>query len=212
MNADTRIRRVLKPLVFALALTPLALLAWKATHGGLGAHPQEFVNRFFGDWALRFLLIALSVTPVRGLTGWNALARFRRMFGLFAFFYACLHVTSYVAVDQFFDWAAIGKDIVKRNYITVGMATFLVLIPLAATSTDGMLRRLGGPRWKKLHRLVYVAGVAGVFHFYMMVKADVREPLIYAAILAVLLGYRVVQRLKRAAKRPRKSEGRAPAV
>lgn len=212
MNADTRIRRVIKPLVFALALTPLALLAWKATHGGLGAHPQEFVNRFFGDWALRFLLIALSVTPVRGLTGWNALARFRRMLGLFAFFYACLHVTSYVAVDQFFDWAAIGKDIVKRNYITVGMATFLVLIPLAATSTDGMLRRLGGPRWKKLHRLVYVAGVAGVFHFYMMVKADVREPLIYAAILAALLGYRVAQRVKRAAKKPRKAESGAPAV
>jgi sulfoxide reductase heme-binding subunit YedZ len=212
MNADTRIRRVIKPLVFVLALTPLALLAWKATHGGLGAHPQEFVNRFFGDWALRFLLIALSVTPLRGLTGWNALARFRRMMGLYAFFYACLHVTSYVAVDQFFDWAAIGKDIVKRNYITVGMVTFSLLIPLAATSTDGMLRRLGGPRWKKLHRLVYVAGIAGVFHFYMMVKADVREPLIYAAILAVLLGYRVVQRVKRAAKKPRKAESGAPAL
>jgi sulfoxide reductase heme-binding subunit YedZ len=197
MNADARIRRIAKPALFAAALLPLAWLAWKATSVGLGAHPQEYVNRFLGDWVLRFLLITLAVTPVRSLTGWNALARFRRMLGLYAFFYAFCHVASYVAVDQFFDWVAIGKDIVKRNYITVGMITFAALIPLAATSTDGMVRRLGGPRWKKLHRLAYVAGVAGVFHYYMMVKADVREPLIYAAILAALLGYRVVKRLKR---------------
>lgn len=197
MNADTKIRWIAKPILFAAGLLPLAWLAWKATTVGLGAHPQEYVNRFLGDWALRFLLIALAVTPVRGLTGWNALARFRRMLGLFAFFYAFCHVTSYVAVDQFFDWIAIGKDIIKRNYITIGMITFATLIPLAATSTDGMVRRLGGPRWKKLHRLVYVAGVAGVFHFYMMVKADVREPLIYAAILTALLAYRVLKRLKR---------------
>ncbi|MEK7820295.1 MAG: protein-methionine-sulfoxide reductase heme-binding subunit MsrQ, partial [Pseudomonadota bacterium] len=146
--------RLAKPLVFALCLLPLAWLAHKGWTAGFGAHPQEYVNRFLGDWALRFLLIALAVTPVREISGVAGLARFRRMLGLYAFFYVCLHVLSYVVATHFFDWTEIGKDILKRNYITVGMAVFLTLLPLAATSTAGMAKRLGAARWKKLHRLV----------------------------------------------------------
>ena len=186
--------RIAKPLVFAACLLPLAWLAHKGWTTGFGAHPQEYVNRFLGDWALRFLLIALAVTPAREISGVAALARWRRMLGLYAFFYVCLHILSYVVATHFFDWAAIAKDIVKRTYITVGMATFLALLPLAVTSTARMAKRLGAARWKKLHRLVYAAGIGGVVHFYMMVKLDVREPLLYAAILAALLGWRVFQR------------------
>lgn len=199
MTPDTRVRFVLKPVVFAVCLLPMAVLVWRATAGGLGPNPQEAINRFLGDWALRFLLIALAVTPLRGLTGLAALTRFRRMLGLFAFFYASMHLTSYVAVDQFFDWAAVWKDIVKRNYITVGMIAFAILLPLAITSTKSMVKRLGGRRWQALHRAVYVAGVLGVVHFYMMVKADVREPLIYAGILACLLGWRLHARARKRA-------------
>ena len=186
--------RLAKPLVFALCLLPLAWLAHKGWTAGFGAHPQEYVNRFLGDWALRFLLIALAVTPVREISGVAGLARFRRMLGLYAFFYVCLHVLSYVVATHFFDWTEIGKDILKRNYITVGMAVFLTLLPLAATSTAGMAKLLGAARWKKLHRLVYAAGIGGVVHFTMMVKADVREPMLYALILALLLGWRVFRR------------------
>ena len=138
---------------------------------------------------MRFLLIALAVTPVREISCVAGMARFRRMLGLYAFFYVCLHVLSYVVATHFFDWAEIGKDILKRNYITVGMAVFLTLLPLAATSTAGMAKRLGAARWKKLHRLVYAARIGGVVHFTMMVKADVREPMLYALILALLLGW-----------------------
>ena len=180
-------------------LLPLVWLAHKGLTAGFGAHPQEYVNRFLGDWALRFLLVALAVTPARELSGMSALARYRRMLGLYAFFYVCLHILSYVVATHFFDWAAIAKDIVKRTYITVGMAVFLALLPLAVTSTAGMVKRLGGARWKMLHRLVYAAGIGGVVHFYMMVKLDVREPLLYAAILAVLLGWRVAKRAKNSA-------------
>ena len=189
--------RAAKPVVFILCLLPLAWLAWRATSGGLGANPIEATNRYLGDWGLRFLLMVLAVTPFAGLSGWKGVFRVRRMLGLFAFTYVLLHLTSYVVLDHFFSWRDIWADIVKRNYITVGMATFLMLVPLAATSTKGMVRRLGGARWQKLHRLVYAAGIAGVFHFTMMVKADLREPLAYAAVLAVLLGYRVVKRKKR---------------
>jgi sulfoxide reductase heme-binding subunit YedZ len=180
-----------KPAVFALCLVPLAWLVWKALYGFLGVNPIETVNRFLGDWALRFLLLSLAVTPLRKVSGWAAVARFRRMIGLFAFFYACLHVSSYVGLDHFFDWQALGKDIVKRTYIAVGMAALVLLVPLAVTSTDAMVRRLGGRRWRTLHRSVYAVGVLGVVHYWMMVKADIREPMLYAAILAVLLGYRV---------------------
>lgn len=181
----------LKAVAFTLGLAPLAWLVWLGANAGLGVNPVEFVNRYLGDWALRFLLIALAVTPLRKVTGWTALGRLRRMMGLYAFFYVCLHVASYVGVDLFFDWQALWKDVVKRRYITIGMLALLLLVPLAATSTDAMIRRLGGRRWRALHRLAYVAGVLGVVHFWMMVKADIREPMLYAAVLAVLLGYRV---------------------
>ena len=200
MTPENRIRWIAKPLVFALCLGPLGWLAWQifagglTPAGGLGANPIEAINRYLGDWGLRFLLITLAVTPLSGVIGSPTPVRFRRMLGLFAFAYAALHVSSYTGLDQRFAWGDIWGDIVKRNYITVGMGTFLMLVPLAATSTKGMIRRLGASRWLKLHRLVYVAGIAGVFHFTMMIKADLREPMAYAAVLAVLLGYRVVKR------------------
>ena len=203
-------RRLVWPSVFALCLTPLAWLAWRAYSGGLGANPIEEVNRLLGDWALRSLLIALAVTPVREIFDWAAVMRWRRMLGLFAFFYAVLHVSNYVGLDQFFDWREIWADVLHRKFITVGMIGLVLLVPLAATSTKAMIKRLGAPRWKKLHRLVYIAGIAAVVHFYMMVKADVREPLIYGAILVLLLGYRVVARARRRARR-RQRRAQSPA-
>lgn len=183
--------RWLKPAAFAVALLPLAWLLWRAGFGSLGVNPVETINRYLGDWALRFLLIALAVTPVRQWTGWPALARLRRMMGLFAFFYVCLHLASYVGIDLFFDWAALWADVLKRNYITLGMIAVLLLVPLALTSTNGMIRRLGGARWRRLHLLVFPASILGVAHFWMMVKADIREPLVYAVVLSVLLGWRL---------------------
>jgi sulfoxide reductase heme-binding subunit YedZ len=194
-----RIGRVVKPVVFTACLLPLAWLAGEAATGGLGANPIEATNRFLGDWALRFLLISLAVRPLRDVLSWPAVIRFRRMLGLFAFFYAVLHVTSYVGLDQFFHWGEIWADIRKRAFITVGLATLLLLTPLAMTSTKGMVKRLGAGRWQRLHTLVYPAAILATLHFFMMVKADVREPLAYAAILACLLGYRLVIRLPRTA-------------
>ena len=187
------VRRALKPAVFAVALLPLIILVGRALVGDLGANPIEAVTRNLGDWALRFLLIALAVTPLRLLTGWTALARLRRMLGLFAFFYVCLHMLAYIGLDQFFGWLAIWRDIVKRVYITIGMAALVTLVPLAITSTDAMARRLGGSRWRALHRLVYLAGILGVLHYFFMIKAGYIEPAIYAVILAALLGIRVVR-------------------
>ncbi|HLO78962.1 MAG TPA: protein-methionine-sulfoxide reductase heme-binding subunit MsrQ [Magnetospirillum sp.] len=184
-------RRWLKPAVFALSLAPLLWLVWQALFGYLGVNPIETVNRTLGDWALRFLLIALAVTPLRKLSGWAPLARLRRMMGLFAFFYVCLHLSSYLGLDLYFDWQALAKDIVKRRYITLGMAAFVLLLPLAATSTDGMIRRLGGRAWRRLHTLVFPIAVLAVTHYWLMVKADIRQPRLYAAVLAVLLGYRL---------------------
>ena len=196
-------RRVVWTIVFSACLSPLAWLAVSAFSDDLGANPIEACNRFLGDWALRFLLITLAVTPLREITGRAEFMRWRRMLGLFAFTYAALHVTSYVGLDQFFDWREIWADLRHRNFITVGMIGLVLLVPLAATSTKGMIRRLGGPRWKKLHRLVYPSAVLAVVHFYMMVKADVREPLIYGAVLALLLGYRIVARVWRKRRRIR---------
>ncbi|MBC7907715.1 MAG: sulfoxide reductase heme-binding subunit YedZ [Rhodospirillaceae bacterium] len=196
-------RAFLKPVVFAACLLPLAWLVWKGLFGYLGVNPIETVNRFLGDWALRFVLIALAVTPLRKITGWAQLARLRRMLGLFAFFYVCLHLSSYLGLDLFFDWQALGKDIVKRRYITLGMAAFVLLVPLAVTSTDAMIRRLGGRRWRLLHKLVYGVGILGVVHYWMMVKADIRQPMLYAAVLAVLLGYRVAAYWLEKARRQR---------
>lgn len=184
--------RWLKPAVFILSLTPLGWLVWQGLFGYLGVNPIETVNRFLGDWALRFLLIALAVTPLRRITGWAPLARLRRMLGLFAFFYVCLHLSSYLGLDLFFDWQSLIKDVVKRRYITLGMIAFALLIPLAATSTDGMIRRLGGKRWRRLHLLVFPVAALAVTHYWMMVKADIRQPALYGAVLAVLLGYRAL--------------------
>lgn len=177
-------------------LLPLLVLAGRGLDGGLGANPIEAIIRNLGDWGLRFLLLALAVTPLRRLAGWPALARYRRMVGLWAFAYAALHVASYVVLDQFFDWAAIGRDIVKHKFITAGMVALSLLVPLAATSTSGMIRRLGGARWRRLHQLVYVIGPLAALHFCWMVKADLREPLLYAAILFVLLGERFLRMLR----------------
>jgi sulfoxide reductase heme-binding subunit YedZ len=197
MSPNPLIARAVWPVLFALGLLPLAWLAWRGVSDGLGANPIEAINRYLGDWALRFLLIALAVTPVSKLTGWTWLMRRRRMLGLFAFAYATLHLSSYVGLDQFFDFAAIGTDILKRNYITVGMVCYAILLALAMTSPKAMVKRMGAKRWKALHRLAYVAGIGAVFHYTMMIKADLREPLIYAGILAVLLGYRGVARIRR---------------
>lgn len=180
----------LKPLVFLLCLIPAIQLAYGAYTGDLGVNPIEFITRFTGSWALIILIASLAVTPLRRITGWNELIKFRRMLGLFAFFYASLHFATYIGLDLFFDFSAIGKDIIKRPYITVGFFAFVIMVPLAATSTAGMIRRLG-KRWQQLHRLVYLAAIAGVIHFYWLVKADITRPAQYGAVLAVLLGFRL---------------------
>lgn len=184
------LRRLSKPLVFIACLLPLAWLIWRFWNDQLGTNPVETLSHRTGDWSLRFLLLTLAVTPLRRLTGWNGAQRFRRMLGLFAFFYATLHFLVYLVFDQFFDLSAILADIGKRPYITVGFAAFVLLIPLAVTSTNRMIKRLGR-NWQRLHRAVYLIAVLGVLHYLWLVKADLREPLLYAAILGALLGYRL---------------------
>lgn len=185
----------LKPLVFVLCLIPLGQLAYGAYIDDLGANPIEFITRFTGSWALIILIASLAVTPLRRITGWNELIKFRRMLGLFAFFYALLHFSIYLVLDHFFDFQAIAKDILKRPYVTAGFTAFVLMIPLAITSTAAMVRRLG-KRWQQLHRLVYVAAIAGVIHFYWLVKADISRPAQYGAVLALLLGYRLAVKLR----------------
>lgn len=182
--------RWVKPTVFILALVPLVWTVWLAYTGELGAEPVLESVKASGLWALRFLLIALALTPLRMLTGVAGLARFRRMLGLFAFFYAAVHLSTYIGLDQFFDWPAIWKEIVKRPYITIGMGAFLILTALAATSTDGMVKRLGGKRWRALHKAVFVAGLAGCLHFIMLVKGWQTAPLVYALVCIGLLAFR----------------------
>ena len=191
------LRWVVKPILFLVCLVPLTRLVWDGLHENLGANPVETIRLFTGDWTLRFLLITLAVTPLRRLTGWNAMVRVRRMLGLFAFFYAALHVISYVWLDQFFMWDLIIEDVYKRPYITVGFTAFMLLLPLALTSTNGMVRRLGGKHWQRLHRLVYAIAILGVVHFWWLVKSDIRQPLIYATVLALLLGYRLIWAVRR---------------
>ena len=186
--------RPLKPLVFLLALAPLGWLVWKGFHQDLGANPVERVTHVTGIWTLRFLAITLAVTPLRKLAGFPKLIRFRRMLGLFAFFYGCLHLVTYLWLDKFFEWPEIWKDVAKRPFITAGVTAFALMAPLAVTSTAGWIRRLGGRRWQLLHRLVYVSAAAGVAHYYWLVKSDVRRPLAYGTLLALLLGYRAATR------------------
>ncbi|MEQ1661960.1 MAG: protein-methionine-sulfoxide reductase heme-binding subunit MsrQ [Thiobacillus sp.] len=178
--------------IFGLCLLPLLRLIALGLGSGLGANPIEFITRSTGTWTLVGLLATLAVTPLRRFTGRAGLVRYRRMLGLFAFFYACLHVVTYLWLDQFFELAMIAKDIVKRPFITVGFAAFILLIPLAVTSTQAMMRRLGR-RWKALHRLVYAIAVLGVIHYVWLVKQDMTQPLIYGAVLAVLLAARLPQ-------------------
>jgi len=208
------LRFAIKPIVFLAALVPAAWLLRAALTGNLSANPLSDITNETGVWTLRFLCIALAVTPVRRLTGWNGIIRFRRMLGLFAFFYGTLHFLTYVIADRFAGldfpdgivaWrtvrdlgASVVADIYKRPFITVGFTGWLCMLPLAATSTAGMIRRLGGRRWNLLHRLIYVSAVAGVVHYWWLVKADVRRPLIYAAVVGLLLAFRIVWNRMRA--------------
>ena len=190
--ADRTVRYYIKPAVFLLCLAPLLHLVWRGVYGSLGTNPVETITHGTGDWALRLLLITLTITPLRRITGNNWLIRLRRLLGLYAFFYVCLHFVTYIWFDQYFDWAEIVRDIPKRPFITVGFAGFVLLLPLAFTSTNAMMRRLK-KNWQRLHKLVYVIAVLGVLHFLWLVKADVREPAIYGVVLVVLLGYRAWQ-------------------
>ncbi len=183
--------RVVYGLVWLACLAPLLWLAWRGYTNDLGANPIDRLIRELEFWGLRLLIVGLAITPLARILKQPRLIRFRRTVGLFAFAYVLLHLTNYVVTDQWFDWAAIGKDILKRPFITVGMAAFVLLVPLAVTSTNWALRKLGPVRWRRLHRLTYLIVPLGVIHYYMLVKADHRPPLIYAAIVAALLGWRV---------------------
>jgi len=196
------VRRILtskwtKVAVFLLCLIPLLELLNRALHNRLGANPVEFLQHATGDWILRFLVFTLAITPLRKLFNLPDLIRFRRMLGLFAFFYACLHFLTYIGPDQSFDPSAMWKDIAKRPFITVGFTAFVLLIPLAITSTTGWIRRLGGKRWQMLHRAIYVSAVLGVVHYYWLVKSDVRKPLFYGTLVAILLLWRFASWISR---------------
>jgi sulfoxide reductase heme-binding subunit YedZ len=185
-SSARRTRAAIKAVIWVSALTPAAVLIWRATHGGLGANPIEEVLHQTGWWGLVLLTTTLAVTPVRRLTGWQAIIRYRRLIGLFAFFYVTLHLSTYLVLDQWFAWAYILEDIAERPFITAGFAAWLVLLALAVTSTRGSIRRLGR-RWRRLHRLIYLAAGLGTLHFFWKVKADTREPLVFAALISVLL-------------------------
>jgi len=183
--------RLSKPAVFLACLVPVEILVWRGFHRELGANPIEFITHSTGNWTLIFLLITLSVTPLRKLTRQYWLINFRRMFGLFAFFYGTLHLMTYVWLDKFFDVHEILKDIAKRRFITAGMTAFILMLPLALTSSRWAIRKLGGKRWQILHRLIYFTAAAGVIHYIWLVKADLRKPLEYASVLGVLIAYRL---------------------
>jgi len=213
--SDRTVRRVFKPIVFLASLGPVGWLVWAALTGNLSANPLSDLTNETGVWTLRFICITLAITPLRKLTGWNAAIRFRRMTGLFAFFYGTLHFLTYVIADRFagldfpdgmLAWstarnlvASVGEDVYKRPFITVGFTAWMTLLPLALTSTAGMIRRLGGRRWNLLHRLVYLTAMLGVLHYWWLVKADVRRPLTYGAVVAILLGARILWARRRAA-------------
>jgi sulfoxide reductase heme-binding subunit YedZ len=191
------VRRLIKPALFLVCLIPAALLGWDAARGAL-TDPIEEITHRTGWWGLTLLVVTLAVTPARRLTGWNGLVKYRRMLGLFAFFYISLHFLTYLVLDQFFAWSFIVEDVAERPYITVGFAGFLMLLSLAITSTNGWIRRLG-KRWTRLHSLIYVAALCGVVHFLWQVKADVREPTIYGLIIVTLLAIRLWRPRRRAA-------------
>jgi sulfoxide reductase heme-binding subunit YedZ len=199
-----------KALLFLLGLAPLGFIAWPFLTAAIPPNPVEFIQHATGDWTLRFLVLTLCVTPFRKIFNVPELIRFRRMLGLFAFFYVCLHFTTYIWFDQSFDLAAIWRDVAKRRYITVGFLAFVLLIPLAITSTTGWIRRLGGKRWQALHRLIYVSAAAGAIHYYWLVKSAVIRPLTYAAIIAALLAWRVFDSSRRNKKKNAPAAVRTP--
>jgi DMSO/TMAO reductase YedYZ heme-binding membrane subunit len=194
--------RFAKLLILVNGAVPLALLIWDQAHNRLGANPQNFLILTTGMMTLIFLMLTMAVTPLRRITGLNWLVQFRRMLGLYAFFYGCLHFLCFFSLDRGFSISSTLTEMTKRKYLILGSTALLVMVPLAITSTNGMIKRLGGKRWRALHRLAYVAAIAGVIHYYMQVKADVRQPLVFAAVLAVLLGYRVVAYLRQSKPAP----------
>jgi sulfoxide reductase heme-binding subunit YedZ len=197
-----------KVLVFVICLVPLGVLIWEVFTDGLGANPTQFLEHATGDWTLRFVAITLSVTPLRKILRQPQLIRFRRMLGLFAFFYGCCHFSIYLTFDQIFNLHGIWADVMKRRYITVGFTGFVLMIPLALTSTAGWIRRMGGRRWAILHRAIYLTAIAGVIHFLWLVKSDIHLPLEYAAVMAILLGWRVYDHYSKA---PRRAPAAIPA-
>jgi len=217
MTGDRWIRRVLKPVMFALALVPVGYLIWAGLHDRLTADPLREITHETGDWTLRFIVITLAVTPARRISGWNWLIKFRRMFGLYAFFYGTLHFLIYIIADRFagLDFpdgivalstvrnllASIWDDIYKRPYITIGFLGWSAMVPLAVTSTAGWIRRMGGRNWQRLHRLIYLTAVAGCVHYWWLVKADIREPAIYAALVTILLAFRAAVVIQKRSRR-----------
>lgn len=196
MDASQRIRFIVKPLLFLACCTPFVLLGLDAARGTLSANPIDDVTDTTGTWTLRFIMLTLAVTPIRKITGWNRILQFRRMLGLFAFFSGTLHLFTYLYLDQFFLWEEILADIPQRPFIMVGFLSFVLMLPLAATSTDRIAKWVGGKRWNRLHKLVYLTAIGGVVHYLWLVKADIQRPLIYGSILAVLLGVRAWYALK----------------
>jgi sulfoxide reductase heme-binding subunit YedZ len=197
MTQTQFVRRILKPAVFVACLGPFAYLLYNAFRGDLGANPLELITNHTGIWTLRFLALTIAITPIRGVTRWNPIITFRRMIGLFAFFYGTLHFFTYFIFDRSLMFDGLWEDVLLRPYITVGFTAFVLLIPLALTSTKGWIRRLGGKRWNALHKLVYVSASLGVLHYWWKVKLDVTDPMIYAAIVAVLLGWRAVKAINK---------------
>lgn len=206
--------RLISLAVWLACLSPLIWFGVQGFTGDLGANPIQYVLRQLGVWALRFVCISLAITPLARLLRLPAIARYRRRVGLFAFAYVCLHLTTYIGVDQLFDWPTIGKDIVKRPYITIGMAAFAMLLPMAVTSADKLRRRMGPKRWKRLHQLIYLIAPMGVAHYYLLVKADHRPPLVYGAVVLALLGYRglnwELDRRKKAQRQAAKAQQSRP--
>jgi methionine sulfoxide reductase heme-binding subunit len=198
-------RIALKVGVWTVCLTPLALLAWRAWNDDLTANPISFITNTLGDWTFRLLLASLALTPLRLVTGMGWQMSLRRLLGLFAFFYAALHFSVWIFLDHFFNWGQMAADIVKRPYITVGMLALTGLIPLAATSTTGMIKRLGARNWKRLHRIVYLVGICAALHFLWLAKVGRTDQYVYAAIVALVLGIRLWDAVRRAVRRRRTS-------
>lgn len=199
-----------KVFLFVVCLAPIFWLGWRGAHEDLTANPIEYITHYTGDWTLRFLVFTLAVTPLRKLLRLPDLIKFRRMIGLFAFFYGTLHFTTYIWLDKFFDMAEMWKDVYKRPFITAGFTAFVCMIPLAITSTKGWIRRMGGKRWQLLHRLVYLSAAAGVVHYYWLVKSAVQRPIFYGCLVALALGIRAAYAI--GGKRPKAAKAPIPAV